>query len=245
MGWIVAATCTFLLRATWIRRWSLFNVSDRVKLRERTLTVALLLQAIALFLMTPASDETVGRLLHAITGIWNLDTWVGDCLYIAAAGLVGINVSSRLRITDDDLRNFFSQRFALPMTIVVNVLLALLVMSPAASTECPDMFRCPTDHWLDAYWSVFCGFLIWVLINTMRAALLLRRRNPSNRRPAAVYIAALVFAISCCVVRIVTTWTDDSPDEWFWLTNCAAGMLLAHVAAWAWRQQVRRMSEPG
>lgn len=241
MGWLVAATCTILLRATWIRRWSLFNVSDRVKIRERTLTLALLLQAGALFLMTPASDNSIGWALHQVTGIRHLDTWAGDCLYMGACGLIGVNVSSRLPISDRRVLDGFRTRFALPMVAIANIMLALLAASPNARFNCPDMFRCTTDIWLDLYWTVFCSFLIWVMSNTLFAAVLLRRK-PHNRRAATLYIAALSFAITCAALRIVTTWTDDSPDKWFWITDCVAGAVLAHVASWAWQQRIRRMS---
>lgn len=247
MAWIIAAaiatTCIFLARTVWIRRWTLFAVSDQAKLTERTITVGLLLQGVALFLKSPLSAHTVGWALHAATGQWNLDTWAGDCCYIGAAGLIGANAGSRLNRTNDQLRAGFRQHFELPMTIIAPLLLAFLTMSPNASSDHPDMYDCQTDYWLDLYWTLLCSFIAYTLYQTTTALHILRA-EARNKRTAAIYITACWCAITDCALRIITTWTDDDYDQWFWIGNCFVAVAFAYAAGQSWQKKVQWMRPP-
>lgn len=244
MGWLVSVTCVLLGISVWIRRWTLFPLSEHTKLTERTLTVSLILQAAALYLMSPLSAKTVGRAFHAVTGQWNLDSWCGHCCFIGAAALVVVNVKTRLDISHDSIRDQVKQRIELPMTIVVPILLLLLVHSPNASQDTPDMFRCKTDYWLDCYWTVLCGFLIFILTDGINA-LTAFWHDPRNRRIATLYIAGLAGGVGACALRIATTWIDiDLYTQWFWTCDCFASILFAYAGAHSWRQKVHRMAKP-
>ncbi len=243
MGWLVALTCILLARSAWERRWTLLALSDHGKLTERTLTTCLLLQAVGLFLMSSLSGHTAGRLLHAVTGQWHIDAWGGHCCFLAAAGMMTVNVASRLDITHNQVRASFRQYFTLPMTIVAPVLLALLVMSPGADLQTPDMFVCETDWWADAYWSLLCGFVIFILAHTL-AALTTLRRDRRNRRTANLYIAAIIGGILSCLARVITAWTDIPMlelDRWFWIAACSWCSAFAYIAGRTWRKKVRQL----
>lgn len=234
----VAATCVILVRAVWARRWTLRPASERVKLTERPITVSVMLQAIALTLMSPASSATAGRLLHKITGHWHIDTWIGHCLYICAAGLVTLNVKSRLYLDHDVIRARFRRHFELPLTVVVPLMLALLVVSPNADTHWADLYDSPTDHWLDAYWTLSCGMIAYLLVRAAQS-LLGMRLDVRSRRTATAYLLACVGGITVCALQIVCAWGDQRYSHYFWAADCAVAILFANASAHSWRQKVR------
>lgn len=244
MGWIFAATCVVLARAIWTRRWTFRAVSERTKLTERTITSSLLLQFIALVLMSPLSSATVGRSVHAAIGQWNIPTWVGHCLFIDAAGLIVIYLKSRLDYTDDQIRIWFTRHFALPITAIAPIMLALITQSPNADKYWADLLDCPTDYWLDAYWTLGCSFVIYLMAHAIWVLHTLRE-EPRNKRTAAVYICACAAVITGSVLRITTTWTDDGTcSHWFWYAYSTVAITFAEASAHSWRQKVRRMTRP-
>lgn len=240
MGWIIAAAQLFLGRAVWVRRWTLSALSDQAKLTERTITVSLLLQLAGLFLMSPLSAATVGHVLHAVCGHWNLDAWAGHGCYMGAVGMFGVSVGSRLDISSNQLRWAYKRYVERPTTIVAPITLALLVESPSADKPWPDLFDCPTDYWMDAYWTLLCAFFIFVLVNITRVLVILRR-DPRNRSTATVYIAASVAAIVACAAHAVTTWTDDNYGHWFWIAGSGVAVVFGYAASRSWRLKLRRM----
>lgn len=219
------------------------SATDSGKLTERTLTTCLLCQLAALFLMSALSGKTVGRLLHAATGQWHLDSWAGHCFFIGAAGMLVVNIGSRLDITHQQLRAAFRRRFELPMTVIVPILLGLLTMSSGADQNSPDMFMCKTDHWLDFYWTLLCGFLIFLLATAM-GLLAVIRQDPRNRRTATAYMIALTAGCASCTLRIVATWEniDTGIDAYFWSADCLASLIFSWAAAQSWRKKVRDLS---
>ena len=232
---VVTATCAYLAAVVWQRRWTL--VPKSLAFTERYITVSLILQLAALLLRTPLSDRTIGYLLHAASGQWNLDVWLSDCLCIGAAGCIGVNVGSRLNISQDRLLAGFKRWFEIPMTLVVPVLLLLLEQSPNANIDTPDMFNIPVDRWLAAYWTLLCGFLIYVMA-TVVAVLRILRKDPRNRRTADVYLMASIAAIAACALRMVTAWVNTDYDEWFYLAGCIVSAAFAYAAGNSWRHKI-------
>src|SRR6202000_139634 len=94
------------------------------------------------------------------------------------------------------------------------------------------MFVAENDPWLNIYWTLLCGFLIYVLANAM-GALTMIRRDPRNRRTATAYLVALTFGAAVCTLRIVASWgnIDFDYDPWFWLGACVSSMIFAWAAA--------------
>ena len=80
----------------------------------------------------------------------------------------------------------------------------------------------PTDFWLNTYWLLLCGTLIYLLGYGSRALLILRG-DPRSRQIANIYLFASAMGIMACLVRIVTafvpplqtvqggTWCGSSP----------------------------------
>ena len=46
--------------------------------------------------MSPLASETVGHWLHALTGKWNLEDYIGHDAYIVAASAIVYNALGRL-----------------------------------------------------------------------------------------------------------------------------------------------------
>ncbi len=70
----------------------------------------------------------------------------------------------------------------------------------------------PTDFWLNLYWLLLCGTLIYLLGYGIRATLVLRK-DPRSRRIANFYLASSVFGIMACVVRITTAYVPAPADS--------------------------------
>ena len=63
----------------------------------------------------------------------------------------------------------------------------------------------PTDFWLNMYWLMLCGMLIYLLGYGSRALLILRK-DPRSRRIANVYLVACAAGIAACIVRLATAF---------------------------------------
>jgi hypothetical protein len=63
----------WIRRVTWTCRWEI----------AATLNIAL--QGTARFFMSPFASETLGRALHALSGVWNLEDYIGHDCYVVAA----------------------------------------------------------------------------------------------------------------------------------------------------------------
>lgn len=232
--------CVIVAVCIWIRRATLRASKDTVKLTERAMTTALILMLAALILMAPVTDVAADRALHALTGQWNLNDWAAHCLFIGAAGLFGVNLGSRLAITCAQLRAGFQYYFALPMTVVTMVMLALLTQSPTVdSGRCvADMFACRTGVWIDAYWTVLCGFLLY-LCAVLRPVLRLLRAHPRHRSTARLYTLAGTVGAVVCVVRIITAWIGQDMHPVLWAGCYTVAAVLAVAAARSWRRRIR------
>lgn len=243
LGCFLIGAKLYVGRAVWARRWTLRASSEHTKLTERTITVALILMMAAMFLMSPAGAATVGNLLHTAFGQWNVNIWIGHCLFMSAAAMVVVNVKTRLCLSHDSIRTNFKRQFELPMTIVAPVSLALLCTSPNADRYWPDGFECPTDRWLDAYWTIGCSFLIWLAIVGAMPAVLSLRLDRRNRCTGNCYLVAIFATVAVCLLRIATSWADQ--DDWaqfFWVADAAVPVVLGYASARSWRQKVRWLS---
>ncbi len=91
IGWSL-----WIRRVTWHCRW------------EVAATLNIALQGAAVALMSPLAANTVGVALHNLTGVWNLQNYIGHDCYIVAASAIVYNVVGRLE-DDDALQKSFKQ----------------------------------------------------------------------------------------------------------------------------------------
>lgn len=241
MGLAVLITITLLCigwslwirRVTWNCRW------------EVAATLNIALQGATVVLMSPLASETLGHWLHSLTGMWNLEDYIGHDMYVVAASAIVYNALGRLQ-DDHALQATFKQYVERPATLCIPLLLATFSLGNGAKIYSADFFELRTDFWLAAYWTLLCGTLVYLLGYGARALLVLRK-DPRSRRVANVYLAASISGMLACVVRIVTAWVPSlQPVEsgtlvWFFACMCGAGFAL--MSAHSWRIKTKWFSK--
>lgn len=124
-----------------------------------------------------------------------------------------------------------------PATLCIPLLLAAFSLGNGAAIYRPDFFDVPTDFWLNTYWLLLCGTLIYLLAYGSRALLVLRK-DPRSRRIANIYLAASISGIMACAVRITTAYVrpiqalEGGTLVWFFACMCGAGFALASAHSW-------------
>lgn len=228
---LIAITMTCISWSLWIRRvtWSCRW--------EVAATLNIALQGLAVLLMSPWASQTIGVGLHALTGKWNLEDYIGHDCYIVAASAIVYNALGRLK-DDDAMQQSFKQYVERPATLCIPLLLATFSIGNGAAIYRDDFFQVPTDFWLNMYWLMLCGTLAYLLGYGARALLVLRR-DPRSRRIANVYLAACASGIMACVVRILTafvpTFQTVAGAALVWVFACGCGAVFALAAAHSWR----------
>jgi len=214
----------WIRRVTWSCRW------------EVAATLNIALQGLAVLLMSPLASETLGQWLHAMTGMWNLEDYIGHDCYIVAASAVVYNALGRLQ-DDHSLQTSFKQYIERPATLCIPLLLVTFSVGNGAAVYRPDFFEVPTDFWLNMYWLLLCGLLIYLLGYGARALLVLRK-DPRSRHIANVYLLASASGIVACVVRITTAYItplqtiEGGTLVWLFACGCGAGFALTSAQSW-------------
>jgi hypothetical protein len=224
----------WIRRLTWHCRW------------EVAATLNIALQGLAVALMSPLASDTLGIVLHKITGEWNLQNYVAHDCYIVAASAIVYNAVGRLA-DDHALQESFKQYVERPATLCIPLLLATFTLSHGSKTYARDFFALPTDFWLSVYWVLLCGTLAYLLAFGSRALLVLRQ-DPRSRRIANFYLVSSASGISACVLRIITALITplQSPLSagLVWTFACLCGAGFALTSAQSWQQKVRWFSRP-
>jgi hypothetical protein len=214
----------WIRRVTWSCRW------------EVAATLNIALQGIAVLLMSPWASETIGHWLHALTGMWNLEDYIGHDAYIVAASAVIYNALGRLA-DDHAMQKSFKLYVERPATICIPLLLATFSLGNGARIYKPDFFEVPTDFWLNTYWLLLCGMLIYLLVYGARALLILRH-DPRSRTIANIYLVASASGIIACAVRITTAYVtplqtiEGGTVVWIFACLCGAGFALTSAQSW-------------
>jgi hypothetical protein len=232
MGLAVLITITLLCiawslwirRVTWSCRW------------EVAATLNIALQGATVLLMTPLASETLGHWLHSLTGMWNLEDYLGHDMYVVAASAIVYNSLGRLH-DDHAMQTTFKQYVERPATLCIPLLLATFSLGNGAAIYSADFFELHTDLWLGVYWMLLCGTLIYLLGYGSRALMILRK-DPRSRNVANIYLAASISGILACTVRIVTVLVPSlQPIEngtlvWVFACMCGAGFALTSAHSW-------------
>ena len=224
IGWSL-----WIRRVTWTCRW------------EVAATLNIALQGAAVLLMSPLASETLGHWLHALTGKWNLEDYLGHDAYIVAASAIVYNALGRLQ-DDDVMQASFRQYVQRPATLCIPLLLATFSLGNGTTVYRPDFFQVPTDPWLTSYWIILCTTLLYLLGYGARAMFILRR-DPRSRRIANIYLFASVSGMLACAVRITTACLPPLQTPLgamlVWLFACTCGIVFALAAAHSWRIKTR------
>jgi hypothetical protein len=230
---VCIAWSLWIRRVTWSCRW------------EVAATLNIALQGIAVLLMSPWASETIGHWLHALTGMWNLEDYIGHDAYIVAASAVIYNALGRLA-DDHAMQKSFKLYVETPATICIPLLLATFSLGNGARIYKPDFFQVPTDFWLNTYWLLLCGTLIYLLVYGGRALLILRK-DPRSRQIANIYLVASASGILACTVRIVTAYITPlqtvAGSTLVWIFACGCGAGFAITSAQSWRMKTKWFSK--
>ena len=97
--------------------------------------------------------------------------------------------AGQARRTTTPCRGPFKQYVERPATLCIPLLLVTFSLGNGAAIYRPDFFDVPTDLWLNIYWLLLCGTLIYLLGYGARALLILRK-DPRSRRVANIYLFA-------------------------------------------------------
>ena len=214
----------WIRRVTWTCRW------------EVAATLNIALQGAAVLLMSPLASGALGHGLYALTGKRNVEDYIGHDCYIVAASAIVYNALGRLQ-DDNALQASFKQNVERPATLCIPLLLAAFSLGNGAAIYRPDFFDVPTDFWLNTYWLLLCGTLIYLLAYGSRALLVLRK-DPRSRRIANIYLAASISGIMACAVRITTAYVrpiqalEGGTLVWSFACMCGAGFALASAHSW-------------
>ena len=242
----------WIRRVTWGCRW------------EVAATLNIALQGAAVFLMSPFASATIGQGLHRLTGMWNLEDYIGHDCYVVAASAIVYNELGRLQ-EDDAMQLAFKQYVERPATLCIPLLLATFSVGNGAAIYRPDFFDVPTDFWLSTYWLLLCGMLIYLLVYGSRALLILRR-DPRSRRIANIYLLASASGVErpsswsarsemtelvkpsslpfrsgvvACAIRIITAYVPGlqhiERGSLVWFFACTCGAGFALASAHSWR----------
>ncbi len=219
----------WIRRVTWHCRW------------EVAATLNIALQGCAVALMSPLASETLGVVLHQLTGEWNLQNYIGHDCYVVAASAIVYNALGRLG-DDNVFQASFKQYVERPATLCIPLLLATFSLSYGSRTYARDFFELRTDFWLTVYWLLLCTTLTYLLGFGSRALLVLRK-DPRSRRIANVYLIASASGMAACVVRTITALVPSFQGSvgagLVWFFACLCGFGFALTSAYAWREKVK------
>jgi hypothetical protein len=140
---------------------------------------------------------------------------------------------------DHAMHQRFRQYVERPATLCIPLLLAAFWLGNGAAIYRPDFFDVPTDFWLNLYWLLLCGMLIYLLGYGARALMILRT-DPRSRPIANVYLFASAMGITACLVRITTAFVPalqsaQASTLLVWVFACACGAGFALTSAHSWR----------
>lgn len=225
----VAFSCTsvWIRRSTWQSQW------------ENLTTLQVLLQGVALLLLSNPAAQTLGTWLHSLTGIWHLNSLIGQCIYIVTAATILAAVLRRIA-TDDQAAEAAALYINPVVTLAIPIACcAFLLSNSMRGSFYANVFRMPCDFWLNMYWTILGGTITYLLGYAIRA-FHVARRDPRHRRACDMRIVAMCFAIAGCAVVVLTGWFPaldalDPRGLTIWWCCCACAVIFSLSTACSWR----------
>jgi FtsH-binding integral membrane protein len=127
--------------------------------------------------------------------------------------------------------------------LCIPLLLVTFSLGNGAKIYRADFFQVPTDFWLNIYWLLLCGILIYLLGYGARALLVLRK-DPRSRKVANIYLVASAAGVAACLVRLATAFIPplqavDAGTTLVWVFACMCGAGFAITSAESWRNKTK------
>jgi hypothetical protein len=168
--------------------------------------------------------------------MWNVEDFLGHMLCLAASSAFIYHLICRLG--DDEIFQYRWRVYVnLPLTLVVPVMVVSFWRSGVAHAYQHNLFAARPDWWLDLYWVMVAGFIIYAMVYGIWATLILRE-DPRSRSMANIYMTASILGIIACVAKIVsaldTSIGSHANGNVVWLFICLACEFYALGSAYSW-----------
>jgi hypothetical protein len=235
VGLLITVTLMSIAWSIWIRRYTWTCRWDVA------FTISLASVGIGFLLMTPFASATLGQWLHSITGLWNLEDYLGHDALVVASTAVAYAMLIRLA-RGSDLAVLFRRDVKLPALVSIPLLLVTFASGNGVRVYRPDFLTVPCDLWLKLYWVILGATLVHLLTYTCRALWIIRR-DERSRRTANIYLFALSMASTCYAIPglvAITPGLSISQLRWaVWTGLCVAAIVYSVAAGQAWRDRMR------
>lgn len=220
----------------WTRRTSL-----RCRFQGAPTLVVIFASGAALLMSTGGSAALSGP-LHSLTGLWNVEDFIGHLMAVACASALAYVVMGHFSDDDATLSEDFHRIVGLPLTLVVPFMFALFVKSVGSKEYNPDFHHIGgalgTYFHLDLYWVLFAGVMIYLMVWIARHLLALRHESPCVV-VTYLYLATtiLTMVVYTAVAVHAITPLDLPEPAWGLGYICAMGWTGTPALSWYQRQR--------
>lgn len=223
--------------------------------KAATTNVALIAAAGILGAPPPSAGTILGRWLHHLTHVWNLQFYLCHLCALAALCAIVYNAVAKLdppsrRHPDMPFKTWFTRWIQIPTAVGTLLITALFTGSRAARRELPNLGEMPNPGiYMRVYWVCFSLLLGYLLYHGTRAYLDLRY-DPPSRPVMNIYLTASAAAGATLAIRIFTAvmppWHTSLTLGLMGAGGMVAGTLFCVAAAYSWIRRVRWFSNrPG
>ncbi|QFG08433.1 membrane protein [Mycobacterium phage Guanica15] len=233
---IIALTCVTLSlitrRHSWGARW------------ETSASLGLSFVVAGFVLNSDTATYTLGNMLWKLTGVRQLDDFVGHLAWLAAVLSFIHHALSRLA-DDADLRAIFEALVRWPLTLCIPMMLGALLMSRASSSPVPVPWAVAhIDVWVMMYRALWYGCLLYLIALFGRIVWIVREYSPSWVIDAYLLSAALAAACIAALLLNVVLPLGATGVFLAYAVGSVAAIVAALTAAASWQiklQSYRRL----
>jgi hypothetical protein len=235
---LVAVAVVTTAGSVWTRRYTLPSNFDR------PITLSLIMQCLALWLMAPFSEGYVGTVLHAITGRWNVGDLIGNIFLIVAVITSFMGVAFRLA-DENEVRAMVFQRVLPAAEVAIALMLMFFWQSswPKSAHPVPSLLMVPLggEIWMRAYFIVLIAVVGYIGHMALRTLITLFRVAPGARSTIIMYLAGYALGALASAVQLGTMFVPavrplNPGGALVWTLMCACVILSAIGSAWSWRR---------
>lgn len=223
---LIALTLTVSAYSCWVRRdtwWTRWEIGA---------SLAIVLEAVALVLMSPAASTRLSPVLYHITTRWNVQQVLGHLCFIAAIAAVGYH--ALLRVVDGGRAAFLLRlRIVRPALAGAAAMLAAFVAADEGYHA--DLFTGVAGNaWMRLYWACAVATLVYLCVYTGRIVLA-AGADPRAKETVTIYLVSATFAVVACLIQGAAIWLQYDVSSGVWVCACLAVASFAFGSARSWR----------
>jgi hypothetical protein len=213
------------MRALWVRR-STWRVPW-----EMATTVNVVLQTVEIVLISGPVSRRIGPILHTATGLWNMEDLIGHMCYISGMATMTYMILSRLDMSANQFRLYVKKRIELPANLFLPVVVVVFIAAGFGDRDI-DLVLTPSTAWTRAYFLLYICADIYLMSMAVPALLVIRRER-SQRRIATGYLCAIGISAITCVIMII-----GISQTLVWLTIRIETIGYAVAASYGWYARI-------